>query len=306
MASSCREGGVGYESSIITPELAGKVSQTKFVPVLRDGDWNTALPSWLKSRVGFDLRDSNYEAGYQDLLQDLHGAQASPPPIGSRPQFSAKQPQSRIAPGTRPTEPSHLNEDLKPKEIELLWTAAQDPSGEILHSQTPDGEGIRTNGRHFLQDVDTRSAAEWLAALTALESRAFIEPLSPSRDFFRLTGQGYEAADRLEGFCRWDVESVLLRAHYFNAQPNEHKLTCKGVVALPAKFHADTAADGAEMRSLIEPRTILIEGVNPPLRLEWSPNEMEFVDKNTSNMQTFCVRGMQTHPGRCLKLPLDE
>ena len=92
--SNAREGGVGYESSIITPELAGKVSQTKFVPVLRDGDWNTAIPSWLKSRVGFDLRDSNYEAAYRDLLQHLHAAQASPPPIGPRPEFSAN---SRIA-----------------------------------------------------------------------------------------------------------------------------------------------------------------------------------------------------------------
>lgn len=304
--SNAREGGVGYESSIITPEFAGKVSQTKFVPVLRDGDWNTAIPSWLKSRVGFDLRDSNYEAGYQELLLHLHDAHASAPAIGPRPAFKNKQPTSWIPPATRVTGASHLSDDLNAREIELLWTAAQDPSGQIFHSQTLQGEGIRIDGRHFLEAADTRSSAEWLAALTALERRGFIEPLSAARDFFRVTGQGYEAADRLEGFCRWDVESVILRAHYLNAPTDEHNMPCKSVVALPAKFHIDTAADGMEMRSLIAPRTVLVEGVNSPPHLEWAPNEVEFVDRNTGKTETLRIRGIQIHSGRCVKLPLDE
>jgi hypothetical protein len=89
--------------------------------------------------------------------------------------------------------------DLSPKETELLWTAAQDDRGEILYSKTLDGEGIRTNGRHFLKDADARCAAEWLGALRTLEARGFIEPLSDERDFFRVTSTGYEAADHLEG-----------------------------------------------------------------------------------------------------------
>ena len=44
------------------------------------------------------------------------------------------------------------SEELSFREIELLWTAAQDRTGEILHSMTLDGESIRSNNRHFLKE----------------------------------------------------------------------------------------------------------------------------------------------------------
>jgi len=82
-----RDGGVGYEAAIITPNLAGKVKQTKFIPVLRDGDWDQALPHWLKSRIGFDLRGAKYdEAQYRRLLGHLHGTTATPPAVTTRQQ----------------------------------------------------------------------------------------------------------------------------------------------------------------------------------------------------------------------------
>lgn len=124
--------------------------------------------------------------------------------------------------------------DLSPKETELLWTAAKDDRGEILYSKTLDGEGIRTNGRHFLKDADARCAAEWLGALRTLEARGFIEPLSDERDFFRVTSTGYEAADHLQGFCRWAAEHVVLRSHFLNTPSQEHIVVCKGVIVLPA------------------------------------------------------------------------
>lgn len=84
--------------------------------------------------------------------------------------------------------------DLNPKEVELLWNAAKSPDGEIYHSKTLDGEGIRANERHFLAEADARTASEWLSALRGLENRGFIEPLGEDRDFFKITGEGYAAA----------------------------------------------------------------------------------------------------------------
>ena len=146
---------------------------------------------------------------------------------------------------------------------------------------------------------------EWLAALRALERRGFVEPLSEARDFFRLTDDGYQAADRLEGFRRWESNRIVLRAHYFNALSQEHMLDCKGVVATPATYLEAEITDRQDVRSLKETRTLIVEGIDSALRLDWSPNEVQFVDASTGKEECFRVQAMQVRRC-CLKLLLDE
>jgi hypothetical protein len=43
--STGRRGGVGYEGHIITAEILSSVGANKFIPVLRQGDWPTAMPT---------------------------------------------------------------------------------------------------------------------------------------------------------------------------------------------------------------------------------------------------------------------
>jgi len=84
-----REGGVGYESMVITAELAEHMLTNKFIPVLRKGSWTSSLPIYLKSRMGVNLSDEPYcEDEYERLLRVLHGEPIKPPPIGSKPDFS--------------------------------------------------------------------------------------------------------------------------------------------------------------------------------------------------------------------------
>src|SRR5262245_14005641 len=45
-----RTGGSGYEGDIMTGEVFTGGNVRKFVPILRDGDWRDAAPSWLLSR----------------------------------------------------------------------------------------------------------------------------------------------------------------------------------------------------------------------------------------------------------------
>jgi hypothetical protein len=197
------------------------------------------------------------------------------------------------------------NDDLNPQEVELLWNAAKSSDGEIYHSSTLDGEGIRANERHFLVEADARTASEWLSALRGLEIRGFIEPLSDNRDFFKLTGEGYAAVDQLEDFARWDAHSIILRAYYMNADAQELTLACKSIVALPATYYPDqVGADLSVQRSLKERRSLLVEGLGAMPNIDWQPTDVEFMDDATRKVETFRVNDMQyIRPGR-LKLPI--
>ena len=84
-----REGGVGYESLIVTSEMAEHIQTRKFIPVLRQGSFATAMPLYLKGRIGVDLRGTQYRpTEYDKLIRVLHGEMIQPPPIGKKPDFS--------------------------------------------------------------------------------------------------------------------------------------------------------------------------------------------------------------------------
>jgi len=84
-------GGVGYEKSIVTGEIFSRShASKKYVPILRVGDQNLSLPSYLKSRIFIDFRDDTlFEKSLIKLLRHIYNSPThSPPPIGTRPDFS--------------------------------------------------------------------------------------------------------------------------------------------------------------------------------------------------------------------------
>ena len=68
-----REGGVGDESIIITPQVYGKAEQEKFIPVVneRDAHGEPYLPIYLASRMYADL--TNFSEGYKILIENITG-----------------------------------------------------------------------------------------------------------------------------------------------------------------------------------------------------------------------------------------
>lgn len=68
-----REGGVGDESLIITPQVYGKAEQEKFIPVVNERDVNGEpyLPIYLSSRMYADL--TNFSEGYKKLKKNITG-----------------------------------------------------------------------------------------------------------------------------------------------------------------------------------------------------------------------------------------
>jgi hypothetical protein len=78
-----RKGGVGYEGDIMTAEVYSAQNQRKFIPILRQGEWTEASPSWMAGKYYIDLRGDPFSAqSYDDLLATLHGRRPQPPPLG--------------------------------------------------------------------------------------------------------------------------------------------------------------------------------------------------------------------------------
>lgn len=107
--ANSRKGGVGYEATIITGELAEKINERKFIPALRDGNWNASLPVWIKTKIGVDLRNNPYsEEQYQNLLGALHNEPPEPPPIGPKPVFKDSSPVEQSSASTAPAARSNF------------------------------------------------------------------------------------------------------------------------------------------------------------------------------------------------------
>ena len=117
-----REGGVGYEAMIITGELADSIAQGKFIPILRDGDWKSSLPVWIKTKVGVDLRGNPYsDEQYQALLRALHKEPVKPPPVGPKPVFgNSAAVDQEIVPPDWAVRAMLLDKDLSPHEREAV------------------------------------------------------------------------------------------------------------------------------------------------------------------------------------------
>ena len=84
--SDNRKGGVGYEGDIMTGEVHTQGNHRKFIPILRRGDWKTAMPSWLAGKYDIDLTGDPYsEENYRDLVLTLHDLREQAPPVGGQP-----------------------------------------------------------------------------------------------------------------------------------------------------------------------------------------------------------------------------
>lgn len=90
--ADARQGGVGDETVIISPEVYGKMDQEKFIPIAfeADEDGKAYIPHYLKSRIYFDLITENdrYEAEYEKLLRNIYEKPMyRKPALGKKPEW---------------------------------------------------------------------------------------------------------------------------------------------------------------------------------------------------------------------------
>lgn len=89
--ANARSGGVGVEAQIMTPELYGKMDQTKFVAIFLEKDQNgePMVPSFLRSRYHIDFsEDHKYPESFEQLLRWIFDEPIHKrPPLGKAPSF---------------------------------------------------------------------------------------------------------------------------------------------------------------------------------------------------------------------------
>lgn len=148
-----RQGGVGDETVIISPEVYGKMDQEKFIPIAfeADGDGKAYIPHYLMSRIYFDLatEDDRYEVEYEKLLRNIYGMpQFRKPALGSKPEWLETDAvnlssirdlikQIRGYTGTQPTKADYL---LRHAADLFVETAKE----FVLPEGKPEDEGLMT------------------------------------------------------------------------------------------------------------------------------------------------------------------
>ena len=65
------EGSVGYESMIVTQKLVEALGTNKFIPIIRQTEWEDKTPEFLKERAYIDFTDdTQFEAKFKELLHE--------------------------------------------------------------------------------------------------------------------------------------------------------------------------------------------------------------------------------------------
>lgn len=85
-----RKGGVGYEYSIISSEMYQNNNENrKFFPILKSGDYQNSIPTFVKAFVSIDFRDEHdFEKNYSALLKEIFDVPTIQKPIiGKRPNW---------------------------------------------------------------------------------------------------------------------------------------------------------------------------------------------------------------------------
>ena len=85
--ANTKQGGVGYEKSIMTAEIMANLNTTWVIPVVRNNLARDLIPIFLGGSLYIDFRDDRkYEEKYEELLRSLLDEPALPvPPIGNNP-----------------------------------------------------------------------------------------------------------------------------------------------------------------------------------------------------------------------------
>ena len=310
-----RVGGVGYEATIITTQLARQTEQRKFIPILRSGNWTSAVPLWLASRRGLDFSANPYSPSeFHNLLRTLHREEVQAPTLGPRPPFpDSATPTEGVAladdTGASETKGLALGNELTHAERELLDAAVNDPAGQISHRRPVGPDVLTANGQSFIERGDPRSAAKWLAALESLERKGLIRATSPEKHFYAVTQQGYDLAEQFGPFVRWTTSEIVLQAYYLDRSTESMTLACTGVIEVPPIFYPDQyGADGTLMRSLKQHRALLVEGINRQALegLSFEPTAVHFVDVATKETRDFQVARAASADRKTLLLEINE
>lgn len=156
--ANAREGGVGTETAIITPDVYGNHDQEKFIPVIME-DFNY-VPTYMKSRLGIDFRGNHRNQGFEGLLRTIYNKPLHvKPPLGNPPEWLSEGETGRSIDNKRVEDSKNTTEKLILKnvgnerftssDIALLTGKTQASVHRVLSGMLDKGLIIRA-GRGYL------------------------------------------------------------------------------------------------------------------------------------------------------------
>ena len=80
---------------------------------------------------------------------------------------------------------------------QLLLEGSADPNGTVMCFHVMEGLIVMANNKNFAEPGNARLEAMWAAAVQQLEDLKLMQPLSPERQVFSITHEGFKVADRL-------------------------------------------------------------------------------------------------------------
>ncbi len=95
-----RDGGVGYETNVITGDVYRSHNDLKYIPVLFEGGWDASMPLWASGKLGADLREENIRE-YEKLLDAL-ADEKDPLPAPAPRRAAEEEPQADRLPAAEP------------------------------------------------------------------------------------------------------------------------------------------------------------------------------------------------------------
>lgn len=131
-------GGVKYEDQLISIELYHKLGSSKFIPVLRQGKFDSSFNPLIETRSGFDMReDDQYDTQLHSLAADIwNNPLNAAPALGPIPSFAKVQSSTM----TQAEESPELQRAHFVAEVKRLLST---PNSEIAYTELVEGETKR-------------------------------------------------------------------------------------------------------------------------------------------------------------------
>lgn len=190
-----REGGVGYEYSIMNADLYNHQSTNeKVIPLLRSGSKEDSIPLFLQQFIHIDIRqDSDFEEKYSDLIREIYNEPIiNMPELGSKPSFEKHTAINVEKPeiGSMPNFKSEIKGVINP-EIVARIRFNDTPVLTLLDGTEINAGTIRIEDNHLVHYTGKGLREMWKPDMTPEESKKAEELKSNTEQY--LTEHDYIA-----------------------------------------------------------------------------------------------------------------
>lgn len=261
-----REGGVGTETQIITPELYGNADQEKFIPILaeRDEKGKEVFPAFISSRIYIDLSSEDYfEENYEKLLRSIYKAPLyKRPPQGKAPSFlfEDNSPQFQTSIILRKMNTAR---ERDPKRLKYLWNEFAESffeSMEQLKIETiPDSSEIDELVVEKI-NLSAQLKEDYVKALTMmqesemLDSEHMIEFFEELNSFTEFSGSGSYNETQMDQY-KFLLHELFLYSVAILLKNKSYSLLTELLYAeyhLKSKFASDRKHDFISFRAYLK------------------------------------------------------